>query len=43
VALAPDEVAAEARELGLVLVPPVRRLCGWFSLLAVALLRVEPR
>jgi SAM-dependent methyltransferase len=43
VALAPDALAREAAAAGLVLVPPVRRLNGWFSLLAVALFRVEPR
>jgi SAM-dependent methyltransferase len=43
VALAPDELAAEAERAGLVLVPPVRRVHGWFSLLAVALFRVKPR
>lgn len=43
VALAPTELAAEASRQGLALVPPIRRVHGWFSLVAVALFRVEPR
>lgn len=43
VALAPDDLATEAAKHGLVLVPPVRHVNGWFSLVAVALFRVEPR
>jgi len=42
IALAPAQLAAEAAAAGLHLVPPVRRLNGWFSLVAVALFRVEP-
>jgi len=41
VALTPAQLAAEASAAGLVLVPPIRRVNGWFSLVAVALLRVE--
>lgn len=43
VALSPAELSARAAEEGLVLVPPVRRVNGWFSLVAVALFRVKPR
>jgi ubiquinone/menaquinone biosynthesis C-methylase UbiE len=43
VALAPDQLSAEAAKQRLVLVPPVRRVNGWFSLVAVALFRVKPR
>jgi len=43
VALTPAQLEAEAARPGLILVPPVRRVCGWFSLMAVALFRVEPR
>jgi SAM-dependent methyltransferase len=43
VALLPDELAREAAAVGLSLVPPVRRLNGWFSLLAVGLFRAAPR
>lgn len=43
VALTPEQLAAEAAAAGLVLVPPVRRVHGWFSLVAVALFRVKPR
>lgn len=42
-ALTPREISEEAARAGLVLVTPIRRVCGWFSLLAVALFRVEPR
>ena len=42
VALVPRDLADEASKQGLLLVPPVRRLNGWFSLVAVALFRVEP-
>jgi ubiquinone/menaquinone biosynthesis C-methylase UbiE len=43
VALTPRELIAEAAAERLVFVPPVRRVNGWFSLIAVALFRVEPR
>jgi len=43
VALSPEQLSAEAAKAGLILVPPVRRVNGWFSLVAVALLRVKPR
>jgi SAM-dependent methyltransferase len=41
VALAPDALQAEAAAHGLVLEPPVRRLNGLFSLVAVAVFRVD--
>jgi ubiquinone/menaquinone biosynthesis C-methylase UbiE len=43
IALTHAEISAEAAKEGLVLVPPVRRVHGWFSLVAVGLFRVEPR
>jgi ubiquinone/menaquinone biosynthesis C-methylase UbiE len=43
VALTPGQLTAEAAKERLVLVPPIRRVHGWFSLVAVALFRVEPR
>jgi ubiquinone/menaquinone biosynthesis C-methylase UbiE len=43
VALTPAALEQEAAKHGLALIPPVRRVCGWFSLMAVALFRVEPR
>ncbi len=43
VALTPAELGAEAAREGLAFVPPLRRVNGWFSLVAVALFRVEPR
>jgi len=43
VALTPAQIETEAAKPGLMLVPPIRHVCGWFSLLAVALFRVEPR
>ena len=43
VALTPRELEREASRPGLILVPPIRRVHGWFSLVAVALFRVEPR
>lgn len=42
VVLHPDELAAEAAEAGLLLVPPVHRLSPRFSLIAVAVLRKAP-
>jgi ubiquinone/menaquinone biosynthesis C-methylase UbiE len=42
VALTPAQLSAEAAKEGLVLVAPVRRVHGWFSLVAVALVRVAP-
>ncbi len=42
IAITPAQLAAEAATAGLVLVPPIRRVNGWFSLMAVALFRVEP-
>jgi SAM-dependent methyltransferase len=43
VALTPLELADEGAAAGLALVPPVRHVCGWFSLVAVALFRVGAR